>query len=106
MNNNLTLTNGDSSLNIGTYILFTIMGLLLLSLPLYCCLCYLLRYIIFYLNSYSTFTNIMLNNNNNRQNKLKFIYDCLFSSVASPKLTEIIIYPMIKIESTVVYIEN
>jgi len=97
---NLTISIDEQALNNGTYLLIIMVGLLA-SIPLCWCLCYLMKYILRYINSYGTFTNI-ISNTSNRQFKLRVIFDCLFSSIASPKLTEIIIYPMIKIDSTVV----
>lgn len=101
---NVTISIDEQSLNNGSYMLIIMVGLLS-SVPLCWCLCYLIRYILRYLNSYGRFTNI-ISNTSNRQFKVRVIFDCLFGSIASPKLTEIIIYPMIKIESTVVYLEN
>ena len=97
---NVTISIDEQALNNGTYLLIIMVGLLA-SIPLCWCLCYLMKYILRYINSYGTFTNI-ISNTSNRQFKVKILYECLFGSITSPKLTEIIIYPIIKIESTVV----
>lgn len=87
---NMTMNVTTTSTNDISLIPFILMGGLLISVPALCCICCFMNVIIRYIYNYGQYTENSIDNTDN-QLKLRSIYESLFGSIASPKLTKIIV---------------
>ena len=94
--NNTNNTN-INKLSIEGMIIFGLIPVLLCSVPVFYCTCYTLKYIFIpYCRCYGNFSDVFINNNESFIiKKTRMIFDCLFGTVISPKLNQIIIIKQI-----------
>lgn len=91
MNNStiIVMTNA-TTINESSLILFYIMGSLLLIVPTITCICCSIGLINKYIYDYGEYTENSIDNTN-KELKFRGIYESLFGSISSPKLTKIIV---------------
>jgi hypothetical protein len=94
--NNTNITN-INKLSIEGMIIIGLIPILLCSVPLFYCMCYSLKYIFIpYCMCYGNFSDVFINDNESFIiKKTRLIFDCLFGTVISPKLNQIIIIKQI-----------
>lgn len=82
---NATVVTGDIN-----QIAFLFMGGLLISIPVLCCICCFMSVVNKYIYNYGEYTDNAIDNTE-KQSKIRGIYESLFGSISSPKLTKIIV---------------
>lgn len=88
--NNATMTMNTTMVNEVNSIPLILMGGLLISVPLLCCLCCLMSIIHKYVYEYGEYTDNSIDDTE-KQLKCRGCYESLFGSILSPKLTKIIV---------------
>jgi len=88
--NNTTMTNVTVVTGEVNQIAFLFMGGLLISIPVLCCICCFMSVVNKYIYNYGEYTNNAIDDTE-KQSKIRGIYESLFGSISSPKLTKIIV---------------
>ena len=101
-NINTSIVNNTNNTNITNINKLSIEGMIIIGLipillPLFYCMCYSLKYIFIpYCMCYGNFSDVFINDNESFIiKKTRLIFDCLFGTVISPKLNQIIIIKQI-----------
>lgn len=82
---NATVVTGDIN-----QIAYLFMGGLLISIPVLCCICCFMSVVNRYIYNYGDYTDNSIDETE-KQSKFRGIYESLFGSISSPKLTKIIV---------------
>ena len=90
MNNTTMMTNATVVTADINQIAFLFMSGLLISIPVLCCICCFMSIVNKYIYNYGEYTDNAIDDTE-KQSKIRGIYESLFGSISSPKLTKIIV---------------